>query len=30
VAENLGAVDRTVAMILEQLKARGIYLAPGR
>ena len=28
VAENLGAVDRTVEMILEQLKARGIYIAP--
>jgi 3-deoxy-D-manno-octulosonic-acid transferase len=30
VAENLGAVDRTVAIILEQLKARGIYIAPGK
>jgi 3-deoxy-D-manno-octulosonic-acid transferase len=30
VAENLGAVDRTVEMILEKLRARGIYIAPGR
>jgi 3-deoxy-D-manno-octulosonic-acid transferase len=30
VAENLGAVDRTVEMILEKLKARGIYIVPGR
>jgi 3-deoxy-D-manno-octulosonic-acid transferase len=28
VAENLGARDRTVEIILEQLKARGIYVAP--
>jgi 3-deoxy-D-manno-octulosonic-acid transferase len=28
VAENLGALDRTVEMILVQLKARGIYIAP--
>jgi 3-deoxy-D-manno-octulosonic-acid transferase len=28
VRENLGAVDRTVEMILEQLKRRGIYIAP--
>ena len=28
VAENLGAVDRTVEMILQHLKARGIYVAP--
>jgi 3-deoxy-D-manno-octulosonic-acid transferase len=28
VAENLGAVDRTVEIILTQLKARGIYVAP--
>jgi 3-deoxy-D-manno-octulosonic-acid transferase len=28
VRENLGAVDRTVEMILEQLKPRGIYIAP--
>jgi 3-deoxy-D-manno-octulosonic-acid transferase len=28
VAENLGAVERTVEMILPHLKARGIYLAP--
>jgi 3-deoxy-D-manno-octulosonic-acid transferase len=27
VAENLGAVDRTMTMILEQLKTRGIYVA---
>jgi 3-deoxy-D-manno-octulosonic-acid transferase len=30
VAENLGALDRTVEIILEQLKARGIYIAPGK
>jgi 3-deoxy-D-manno-octulosonic-acid transferase len=30
VTENLGAVDRTVEMILTQLKARGIYIAPGK
>ena len=30
VAENLGAVNRTVEMILAQLKARGIYIAPGK
>ncbi len=30
VAENLGAIERTVEMILEQLKTRGIYVAPGR
>ena len=28
VAENLGAVERTVAMILPHLKARGIYVSP--
>jgi 3-deoxy-D-manno-octulosonic-acid transferase len=28
VAENLGAVDRTVEMILEKLKPREIYIAP--
>jgi len=28
VAENLGALDRTVEMILEQLKTREIYIAP--
>lgn len=28
VAQNLGAVDRTVAMILEQLDPRQIYIAP--
>ncbi len=28
VAENLGAVDRTTDMILEQLRTRGIYVAP--
>jgi 3-deoxy-D-manno-octulosonic-acid transferase len=28
VAENLGAIDRTVEMILPSLKSRGIYLAP--
>jgi len=28
VAENLGAVDRTVEMILAQLKAREVYVAP--
>ena len=27
VAENLGAIDRTVEMILEHLKKRGIYFA---
>ena len=30
VAENHGALDRTVEMILEQLRERGIYVAPGR
>ena len=30
VAENLGAVERTVEMILPHLKARGIYVAPDR
>jgi 3-deoxy-D-manno-octulosonic-acid transferase len=30
VAENHGALDRTVEMILEQLKERSIYVAPGR
>ncbi len=30
VAENLGALDSTVEMILGQLKTRGIYVAPGR
>jgi 3-deoxy-D-manno-octulosonic-acid transferase len=28
VAENLGAIDRTVKIILEELKTRGIYIAP--
>jgi 3-deoxy-D-manno-octulosonic-acid transferase len=28
VAENLGAIDRTLKIILEELKTRGIYLAP--
>ncbi len=28
VAENLGALDRTVKIILEELKTRGIYVAP--
>jgi 3-deoxy-D-manno-octulosonic-acid transferase len=28
VRENLGAVERTVEMVLEQLKPRGIYIAP--
>jgi hypothetical protein len=28
VAENLGAIERTVEMILPSLKPRGIYLAP--
>ena len=28
VAQNLGAIDRTVAMILEKLRARQIYIAP--
>ena len=28
VAENLGAIDRTVKIILEELKTRGIYVAP--
>jgi 3-deoxy-D-manno-octulosonic-acid transferase len=28
VAENRGAIDRTTEMILEHLKARGIYIAP--
>ena len=30
VRENQGAIDRTVAMILEHLKPRGIYIAPAR
>lgn len=30
VAENHGALDRTVEMILEQLRERGIYVAPSR
>ncbi len=30
VRENQGAIDRTVEMILEQLKPRGIYIAPAR
>jgi 3-deoxy-D-manno-octulosonic-acid transferase len=30
VRENQGAIDRTVAMILEQLKPREIYIAPAR
>jgi 3-deoxy-D-manno-octulosonic-acid transferase len=30
VAENLGALDRTVEIILDQLKARGIYIAPAK
>jgi 3-deoxy-D-manno-octulosonic-acid transferase len=28
VRQNLGAIDRTVAMILEKLKGRGIYILP--
>ncbi len=28
VSENLGAIDRTVEMILEQLKKRDVYIAP--
>jgi hypothetical protein len=28
VAENNGAVERTVEMIIPHLKARGIYVAP--
>jgi 3-deoxy-D-manno-octulosonic-acid transferase len=28
VAENLGAIDRTLEMILEKLRVRGIYIAP--
>jgi hypothetical protein len=28
IRENLGAVERTAKMILEQLKPRGIYIAP--
>jgi 3-deoxy-D-manno-octulosonic-acid transferase len=28
VRENLGAIDRTVAMILEKLEARQIYITP--
>ena len=28
VHQNLGAIDRTVAMILEKLKGRGIYILP--
>jgi 3-deoxy-D-manno-octulosonic-acid transferase len=28
VAENRGAIDRTVEMILEKLRTRGIYIAP--
>jgi 3-deoxy-D-manno-octulosonic-acid transferase len=30
VAENRGALERTVEMILEQLKRRGIYVAPDK
>jgi 3-deoxy-D-manno-octulosonic-acid transferase len=30
VAENHGALERTVEMILEQLRERGIYVVPGR
>ena len=30
VRENQGAIDRTVEMILEHLKPRGIYIAPAR
>jgi 3-deoxy-D-manno-octulosonic-acid transferase len=30
VAENLGAVDCTVEMILEKLRTRGIYIVPGK
>ena len=30
VRENLGAVGRTVDMILENLKGRGIYIVPGK
>jgi 3-deoxy-D-manno-octulosonic-acid transferase len=30
VAENHGALESTVEMILEQLRERGIYVAPGR
>ncbi len=30
VQENQGAIERTVEMILEQLKPRGIYIAPPR
>jgi 3-deoxy-D-manno-octulosonic-acid transferase len=30
VAENLGALDRTSEIILAQLKARGIYITPGK
>lgn len=30
VRENLGAIDRTVEMILEQLEPRRIYIAPGK
>jgi 3-deoxy-D-manno-octulosonic-acid transferase len=30
VAESHGALERTVEMILEQLKTSGIYIAPGR
>jgi 3-deoxy-D-manno-octulosonic-acid transferase len=30
VRENLGAVERTVEMILENLKGSGIYFAPGK
>jgi 3-deoxy-D-manno-octulosonic-acid transferase len=28
VQENLGAIDRTVEMILEKLKTRGVYIVP--
>ncbi|HEU5396533.1 MAG TPA: 3-deoxy-D-manno-octulosonic acid transferase [Verrucomicrobiae bacterium] len=30
VAENLGAVNRTVEMIIAQLAPRGVYVAPGK
>ncbi len=30
VSQNLGALERTVEIILEQLKARGIYITPGK
>jgi 3-deoxy-D-manno-octulosonic-acid transferase len=29
VSENLGAVDRTAAMVLEKLKSMGVYVVPG-